>query len=83
MSAWTAPELISQLQEVVARYLGMEPAEVEPDRPLDELGLDSLTAAELALDVEERLGLSLFLEDLSGRETIAGLAASLLRGREP
>jgi acyl carrier protein len=91
MSAWTPAELIPQLQGAFAGYLGLEPAQVDPDRPIEELGMDSLTAAQLAVDIEDRLGVSLFLNDLSGRETIAELAASVLedvpagplREREP
>jgi acyl carrier protein len=83
MTTWTASELVPMLREAFAGYLGLEPAEVDPDRPVDELGLDSLTAAQLALDVEERLGVSLFLADLSGRETIAGLAAAAVREGAP
>jgi acyl carrier protein len=78
MSAWTRTELVSRLQEAFASFLGMDPAEVDPERSIDELGMDSLTAAQLAVDIEERLGVSVFLDDLTGRETIAGLAASLL-----
>jgi acyl carrier protein len=76
MSTLTASELVSQLQEAFAGYLGLEPDEVDPDRPIDELGLDSLTAAQLALDIEDRLGVSVFLNDLLGQETLADLAAS-------
>ena len=65
MNTWTLPELIAQLQQAFAGFLGM----------------DSLTAVELAIDIEERLGVSLFLTDFTGRETIAGLAASFLAER--
>ena len=75
--------LLPRLQEAFAGSLGLEPDEVDANRPLDELGLDSLTAAQLALDIEDRLGVSLFLNDLSGQETLAELAASVLREREP
>lgn len=78
MSVTAAADLVPRLQEAFAGYLGLEPAEVDPDRPVEELGLDSLTAAQLALDIEERLGVSLFLNDLTGRETLAGLAAAVL-----
>jgi acyl carrier protein len=74
-------ELVTDLQEAFAGYLGLEPAEVDPDRPVEELGLDSLTAAQLALDIEDRLGVSVFLNDLSGRETLADLAAAAVRER--
>jgi acyl carrier protein len=81
MRAWSSSELISQLQEAVASYVGLEPADIDPEQPIDRLGMDSLTAAQLAVDIEDRLGVSLFLNDLSGRETIAELAASVLRER--
>jgi acyl carrier protein len=82
MSAWTRAELISQLQEEFAGYLGLEPTEVDPELPIDQLGLDSLTAAQMAVDIEDRLGVSLFLNDLSGRKTLAELAASVLQEQE-
>ena len=75
-------DLVARLQDAFAGYLGLEPAEVDPDRPIEELGLDSLTAAQLALDVEDRLGVSLFLNDLTGRETIAELAAAVIHERD-
>jgi len=78
MSAWTQSELLPRLRDAFAGYLGLEPAEVDPDRPIAELGLDSLTAAQLALDIEDRLGVTLFLNDLSGQETLAELASSAL-----
>ncbi|HYW27794.1 MAG TPA: acyl carrier protein [Terriglobales bacterium] len=75
--------LLPRLQEAFAGYLGLQPDEVAPDRPIDELGLDSLTAAQLALDIEDRLGVSVFLNDLSGRETLAELAAAAVRDLVP
>ena len=81
MKTWTLPELIAQLQQAFAGFLGMDPAEVNPHSSIKELGMDSLTAVELAIDIEERLGVSLFLTDFTGRETIAGLAASFLTER--
>ena len=83
MNASTQAELTSQLQEEFAGYLGLEPAQVDPELPRDQLGLDSLTAAQLAVDIEDRLGVSLFLKDLSGRNTIAELAASVLAESPP
>ena len=81
MNTLTLAELIAQLQQAFAGFLGMDPAEVNPNASIKELGMDSLTAVELAIDIEERLGLSLFLTDFTGRETIAGLAASFLEER--
>jgi acyl carrier protein len=72
--------LTAELQEAFARYLGVQPAMVDPDEPVALLGLDSLTAAQLALDIEDRLGVSVFLNELVGDETIAQLAETA--GRE-
>ena len=83
MSGLTTADLVSRLQGAFAGYLGLEPDEIDPHRPIDELGLDSLTAAQLALDIEDRLGVSVFLNDLTGEETIADLAAAALGERQP
>lgn len=68
--------LTAELQGAFARYLGVEPAMIDPREPIALLGLDSLTAAQLALDIEDSVGVSVFLNELSGMETIADLAAS-------
>lgn len=81
MSTWTSPQLVLKLREAFASFLGVDASAVDPDRSVKELGMDSLTAIELAVSIEERLGVSLFLNDFTGDETIAGLAESLLQER--
>lgn len=72
-----SPEaLIGELRAAFAGYLGVPPAQVDVDEPIALLGLDSLTAAQLALDIEDRTGVSVFLTELTGDETIATLAAA-------
>jgi acyl carrier protein len=79
MIAWTLPELIASLREAFAVFLGLEPGQIDPNRSIKELGMDSLTAIELAVSIEDHLGVSLFVNDFTGEETIAGLAASFVR----
>lgn len=81
MKGWTLPELTDVLQQSFAGFLGIEPEEVDPQRSIRDLGMDSLTAMELAIDIEERLGISMYLNDFTGRETIAELAAAFIRGQ--
>ena len=81
MSTWTLSELIGLLQEAFAGFLGVDRAEVNPNRSIRELGMDSLTAMELMIDIEERLGVSLFINDFTGRETISELATAFVRER--
>jgi acyl carrier protein len=79
MIPWTLPDLTSTLREAFAAFLRLEPGQIDPDRSIKELGMDSLTAIELAVSIEDRLGVSLFVNDFTGDETIAGLAASYVR----
>ncbi len=67
--------LTAELQGAFGKYLGLRPDMVDPDEPIVLLGLDSLTAAQLALDIEDQIGVRVFLNELSGNETIAMLAA--------
>ena len=50
-------DLKQKLVEIVAEYREMDPADIRTDVPFVELGLDSLDVAELAMKVEEELGL--------------------------
>ena len=72
-------DLLGAVQAEAVRRAGVDPAEVDPARSIKELGMDSLTAMELAISIEERLGVSLFMDDFTGRETIAGLASAFLQ----
>jgi acyl transferase domain-containing protein/NADPH:quinone reductase-like Zn-dependent oxidoreductase/thioesterase domain-containing protein/SAM-dependent methyltransferase/acyl carrier protein len=62
----------------VARVLGMSPQKTETERPLSEMGLDSLMAVELASIVETDLGVSVPVSALSREVTITKLSDTLL-----
>ena len=66
--------LVESLRQRVATVLGMEPAQVDPDRPLMTMGLDSLTAMELKVEIETGVGASLPLSILLEGSTIHDLA---------
>lgn len=44
------------VREVLARHMQREPGELQPDTPLDDLGLDSLERMELTTEIEQRSG---------------------------
>src|SRR5207247_2405680 len=75
--------LIEFLRDRVASILGLDPDKVDPDRRLLTLGLDSLTAMELKVDLEASLGaappLSMLLEG-SGIRELAERTSELLAG---
>jgi acyl carrier protein len=65
------------IQETAARVLGISPSKLDPARPLNELGLDSLMGIELVNRLEDGLGLPFPTEKLLGAPSIATLARIL------
>ncbi len=73
------PALLSRfLSEQVAKVLKIDAAGIELERPLADLGLDSLTSFELKNRVEAELALNLPVGRFLQRPTLAGLATSIL-----
>jgi len=68
------------LVEEVARIMKLAVERVEPQRPLAELGMDSLMAVELRLAVEQRFGISIPLLALSEGATLTAMASRIVRG---
>ena len=48
-----------QLVQILANYKGVDPSEIKTDVTFAELGLDSLDVAELVMQIEDELGVSL------------------------
>jgi len=67
------------LVEEVARIMKLAIDRVEPQRPLAELGMDSLMAVELRLAVEQRFGISIPLLALSEGATLTAMASRIVR----
>jgi acyl transferase domain-containing protein len=66
------------LQQRVARVLGMPAAQLDLQRPLGTLGIDSLMAVELKNRVESELGVTVPLVQVIQGPSVADLAALLL-----
>jgi len=69
----------SFLKDQVARVLGTTAAKLESERPLNELGLDSLMMIELKNKTEKEIGLMLSTVELMRGPTISTLALALLQ----
>jgi acyl transferase domain-containing protein/thioesterase domain-containing protein len=70
VAAETAPAPTASIRDRVAHLLQLDPAALDLDRPLPELGVDSLIALELKQKVEHGLARKLPLQDyLSGLTT--------------
>jgi acyl carrier protein len=63
-------ELAPMLKEAIAEVCGLDPALLDDDARLDALGIDSLSVAEVIVDVEMRLDRELPLELLRRLDTV-------------
>ena len=76
-------DLHEALRESIAKFCGVPADQVSPGSTLEELGVDSLTAAEIITDVEIRAGIELpmdVLRGLGGLRTVGEVAAHLQAG---
>jgi len=82
LTAMTSEEagkaLASLIREEVARILRLPPELVETDRPLIDLGLDSLMALELRLAIEKRTGLDMPLTAMAGGRSVRDLVERVI-----
>jgi acyl transferase domain-containing protein/SAM-dependent methyltransferase/acyl carrier protein len=73
------PQLLrSYLAEALAGVLGTSAAEMDPDTPLNELGLDSLMTVELKNRIEQEAGVSLPTMELMRGPSLSKLAQLVL-----
>jgi len=78
LGTMTETELL--VQDAISKICGIEPARLHPDASLADLGVDSLAAAEVLVDVEIRLGKDLpvdLLRQLDDARTVRAIAAGL------
>ena len=68
-------DMKQKLVEIVAEYREISPEEVKTDVPFSQLGLDSLDVAELAMKIEDEMGL--FIELSPKLNSIEKMAAYL------
>jgi len=76
-------DLHEALRESIAKFCGVPADQVSSGSTLDELGIDSLTAAEVITDVEIRAGIELPMDVLRGLaqlHTVGEVAAYLQAG---
>lgn len=78
--------LMTIVREQVARVVGSTAAQIEPDRALAELGLDSLMAVELAESLEQEIGRPVSVMQMIQAGTVLGVvnvAMRSIRARGP
>jgi acyl carrier protein len=69
-------DVAKELREIMAARLGLPPEQLVPEaRLVDDLGLDSLDAVELAISVERKFDIEVPEEELTKLKTVADMIA--------
>lgn len=70
-------EIEEKLIKVIATITNQQPAEISPDKPFHDLGIDSLGFVEILVFIEKNLKLQLIASQLNRKdfETVRSLAA--------
>lgn len=76
---------LQTVQRIIAAELDVDPAELDPARPLQELGVDSLTVMECLFKIEDEFKISVDSSGLAVRtlQDIADLVDSLVLAKAP
>ena len=70
--------MFEKVREIMVDNLGLDPSEISLDSNLqDDLDIDSLDAVELALEIEEALGIKISDEDLDEMKTVKDIVSYL------
>jgi acyl transferase domain-containing protein/ubiquinone/menaquinone biosynthesis C-methylase UbiE/acyl carrier protein len=71
--------LVNRLKEHIGRVVGTTAAQIDADRPVADMGLDSLMAVELGDAIERELKVSLPVMELIQAGSISGMADRILK----
>lgn len=66
-------DTLARIKEMAAKEFSIDPKTVDPNAPLDTLGVDSLSFIEFMFKIEEEFGVSVSDEDLKSIKTLADL----------
>jgi acyl carrier protein len=74
-------DILTELKELAAKQFGAEPASVDVDAPIDKLGIDSLGFLEFLFEAEDKFGISIPQDQVTGVKTLRELGALIERLR--
>ncbi|HYG55215.1 MAG TPA: phosphopantetheine-binding protein [Burkholderiales bacterium] len=66
-------DTLARIKALAAKEFSIDTAALDPNAPLDTLGIDSLSFIEFMFKVEEEFGVSVSDESLKGIKTLADL----------
>ena len=66
-------DTLARIKEMAAKEFSIDASGLDPNAPLDTLGVDSLSFIEFMFKIEEEFGVSVSDEDLKSIKTLADL----------
>jgi len=66
-------DTLARIKEMAAKEFSIDPGGLDPNAPLDTLGVDSLSFIEFMFKIEEEFGVSVSDEDLKSIKTLSDL----------
>ena len=73
---------LNELLELIHKKFDIDPATIDPGKPLEDYGLDSLSKAELLFAIEDRFGFE-YPEQYTAVATLDALVEVVARLRAP
>jgi len=66
-------DTLARIKDLAIKELALDPAKIDPNAPLVELGIDSLTFIEFMFKIEDEFGVKVSDEDLRSIKCLADL----------
>jgi acyl carrier protein len=66
-------DTLARIRDLAVKEFSIDPNGLDPNAPLDTLGIDSLSFIEFMFKVEEEFGVAVSDEDLKGIKTLGDL----------
>ena len=66
-------DTLARIKDMAAREFSIDPNGLDPNAPLDTLGVDSLSFIEFMFKIEEEFGVSVSDQDLKSIKTLSDL----------
>ena len=70
-------DTLTRIKELAATQFGGDPAAIDENAPVDQLGIDSLGFLEFLFELEDKLGISIPQEAVAHVKTLAELATAI------
>lgn len=71
------PDVLSELVTILTESFDVLAEDIEPDRTLDDLGVDSVATIELVDILQEKFGIKIAEDELTNKNTVEQVSSTL------